>query len=289
MAYIELKDVDYVYPLAKEPALKGITASFERGKFYGVIGENAGGKTTLCNLLRGLIPHFYKGKLTGEVRIDGEDIRTLNMDVLSTQMGYIFQNPFTQISGVKSSVFEEIALGMENLGVPKEEMIEKVFAIAELLNIEHLLQNNPNALSGGQRQKVAFASVIAMDTDTFVIDEPTSQLDPDGTAGIFEIIHKLKEQGKTIVLVEHKIDLLAEYADEVLVLKKGELLAKGKTSEVLSDFSLTEQGVMIPHTVSFYKEFKERGHTLPEVPIMKESCVSQLAGMFEEREGGGSV
>ncbi len=289
MAYIELKDVDYVYPLAKEPALKGITASFERGKFYGVIGENAGGKTTLCNLLRGLIPHFYKGKLTGEVRIDGEDIRTLNMDVLSTQMGYIFQNPFTQISGVKSSVFEEIALGMENLGVPKEEMIEKVFAIAELLNIEHLLQNNPNALSGGQRQKVAFASVIAMDTDTFVIDEPTSQLDPDGTAGIFEIIHKLKEQGKTIVLVEHKIDLLAEYADEVLVLKKGELLAKGRTSEVLSDFSLTEQGVMIPHTVSFYKEFKSRGHTLPEVPITKESCVSQLAGMFEEGEGGGSV
>ena len=142
MAYIELKDVDYVYPLAKEPALKNVTASFERGKFYGVIGENAGGKTTLCNLLRGLIPHFYKGKLTGEVLIDGEDIRTLNMDVLSTQMGYIFQNPFTQISGVKSSVFEEIALGMENLGVPKEEMIEKVFAIAELLNIEHLLQND---------------------------------------------------------------------------------------------------------------------------------------------------
>ena len=83
MAYIELKDVDYVYPLAKEPALKNVTASFERGKFYGVIGENAGGKTTLCNLLRGLIPHFYKGKLTGEVLIDGEDIRTLNMDVLT--------------------------------------------------------------------------------------------------------------------------------------------------------------------------------------------------------------
>lgn len=289
MAYIELKDVDYVYPLAKEPALKNVTASFERGKFYGVIGENAGGKTTLCNLLRGLIPHFYKGKLTGEVLIDGEDIRTLNMDVRSTQMGYIFQNPFTQISGVKSSVFEEIALGMENLGVPKEEMIEKVFAIAELLNIEHLLQNNPNALSGGQRQKVAFASVIAMDTDTFVIDEPTSQLDPDGTAGIFEIIHKLKEQGKTIVLVEHKIDLLAEYADEVLVLKKGELLAKGRTSEVLSDFSLTEQGAMIPHTVSFYKEFKARGHEFSEVPITKESCVRQLGGMLKEREGEGSV
>lgn len=219
MAYIELKDVTYTYPLVKS-ALKNITASFEKGKFYGIIGENAGGKTTLCNLIRGLIPHFYKGKLKGEVTIDGQDLRELDIDILATQIGYIFQNPFTQISGVKKSVFEEIALGMENLGIPKQEIIERVFEIAKVLNIENLLQNNPNALSGGQRQKVAFASIIAMDSDTFVIDEPTSQLDPDGTAGIFEIIHTLKEQGKTIILVEHKIDLLAEYADEILVLQE---------------------------------------------------------------------
>ena len=140
MAYIELKNVTYTYPLTKEPALKNISFSFERGKFYGIIGENAGGKTTLCNLLRGLIPHFYKGKLEGDVLIDGEDIRTLDMDALSTQMGYIFQNPFTQISGVKKTVFEEIAMGMENLGVPKEQMIKKVFEIAELLKIEDLLR-----------------------------------------------------------------------------------------------------------------------------------------------------
>lgn len=276
MAYIELKDVTYAYPLTQEPVLKNITASFERGKFYGVIGENAGGKTTLCNLLRGLIPHFYKGKLEGEVLIEGEDIRTLDMDVLSTRMGYIFQNPFTQISGVKKTVFEEIALGMENLGVSKKEMISKVFAIARLLKIDHLLQNNPNALSGGQRQKVAFASIIAMDTDTFVIDEPTSQLDPDGTAGIFEIIHMLKSQGKTIILVEHKIDLLAEYADEVMILKRGEIIAKGNTQEVFSDFSLMDKGVMLPRTVSFYKEFKDRGHSMERVPITKKDCIAQL-------------
>lgn len=276
MAYIELKNVTYAYPLTKEPVLKDITTSFEKGKFYGVIGENAGGKTTLCNLLRGLIPHFYKGKLEGEVLIEGEDIRALDMDVLSTRMGYIFQNPFTQISGVKKTVFEEIALGMENLGIPKKEMIDKVFEIARLLNIEHLLQNNPNALSGGQRQKVAFASIIAMDTDTFVIDEPTSQLDPDGTAGIFEIIHMLKEQGKTIILVEHKIDLLAEYADEVLVLKRGEMIAQGRTQEVLADFSLMDKGVMLPRTVSFYKEFKDRGHSMERIPITKSECITQL-------------
>ena len=126
MAYIELKNVTYTYPLMKQPALKNITASFEHGKFYGVIGENAGGKTTLCNLIRGLIPHFYKGKLEGQALIEGEDIRTLDIDLLSTKIGYIFQNPFTQISGVRKTVFEEIALGLENLGMPREEMIEKV-------------------------------------------------------------------------------------------------------------------------------------------------------------------
>lgn len=276
MAYIELKDVTYTYPLSKVPALKNVTATFERGKFYGVIGENAGGKTTLCNLIRGLIPHFYKGKLKGEVTIDGEDLRKLDIDILSTQLGYIFQNPFTQISGVKKTVFEEIALGMENLGVPKEEMIRRVFEIAELLKIEDLLQNDPNALSGGQRQKVAFASIIAMDSDTFVIDEPTSQLDPDGTAAIFEIIQTLKEQGKTIILVEHKVDLLAQYADEVLVMHGGELIAQGKTQDVLSDISLREKGAMLPHTVEFYQILKAEGKILDRVPVTRQDCIAQL-------------
>lgn len=281
MAYIELKDVTYTYPLMKQPALKNITASFEHGKFYGVIGENAGGKTTLCNLIRGLIPHFYKGKLEGQVLIEGEDIRTLDIDLLSTKIGYIFQNPFTQISGVRKTVFEEIALGLENLGMPREEMIEKVLHIAKLVHIENLLQNNPNALSGGQRQRVAFASIIAMDTDTFVIDEPTSQLDPEGTEGIFEIIHTLKEQGKTIILVEHKVDLLAEYADEILVLYKGELIAKGATKEVLSDVSLSEKGVLLPRTVMLNQKLTEKGITLDHVPVTKDDCVSTLRKRIE--------
>ena len=281
MAYIELKDVTYTYPLMKQPALKNITASFEHGKFYGVIGENAGGKTTLCNLIRGLIPHFYKGKLEGQALIEGEDIRTLDIDLLSTKIGYIFQNPFTQISGVRKTVFEEIALGLENLGMPREEMIEKVLHIAKLVHIENLLQNNPNALSGGQRQRVAFASIIAMDTDTFVIDEPTSQLDPEGTEGIFEIIHTLKEQGKTIILVEHKVDLLAEYADEILVLYKGELIAKGATKEVLSDVSLSEKGVLLPRTVMLSQKLTEKGITLDHVPVTKDDCVSALRKRIE--------
>ncbi|BDF35461.1 ABC transporter ATP-binding protein [Lachnospiraceae bacterium] len=276
MAYIELNEVTYTYPLMKEPALQNISCSLELGKFYGVIGENAGGKTTFCNLLRGLIPHFYNGKLLGDMKINGEDIRKIDVDVLSTKMGYIFQNPFTQISGVRKTVFEEIALGLENLGVPKAQMIEKVIEVAKLLKIEELLLNDPNRLSGGQRQRVAFASIIAMDSDIFVIDEPTSQLDPEGTERIFEIIHMLKEQGKTIILVEHKVDLIAEYADEVLVFQKGRLLKKGDARTVLSDLELLEHGTMLPQAIILERELRLNGIVLPKVPVTTEECIDLL-------------
>ena len=191
-------------------------------------------------------------------------------------MGYIFQNPFTQISGVRKTVFEEIALGLENLGVPKAQMIEKVIEVAKLLKIEELLLNDPNRLSGGQRQRVAFASIIAMDSDIFVIDEPTSQLDPEGTERIFEIIHMLKEQGKTIILVEHKVDLIAEYADEVLVFQKGRLLKKGDARTVLSDLELLEHGTMLPQAVILERELRLNGIVLPKVPVTTEECIDLL-------------
>ena len=246
------------------------------------IKKDTGGKTTFCNLLRGLIPHFYQGKLEGEVLIEGEDIRKKDIDILSTKMGYIFQNPFTQISGVRKTVFEEIALGLENLGAPKEEMIKRVIEVAELLKIEGLLENDPNRLSGGQRQRVAFASIIAMDMDVFVIDEPTSQLDPEGTERIFEIISMLKERGKTIVLVEHKIDLVAEYADEVLVIQDGGLVKMGPVKEVLSDLEMLERGAMLPQAVILNRELKKNGICLPEVPVTTEECVRLLSERGKE-------
>lgn len=229
MAVVKLKDINYKYPLTKEYALKDISFEFEEGKFYGLIGENGGGKTTLCSLIRGLIPHFYHGELEGTAEVFGTDIRDHKAEELAVRIGYVFQNPFSQMSGVKNTVFEEIAMGLENLGVEKEEMIRKVEEVCRLLNIEELMDKNPNELSGGQRQRVAFASIIGMDNDMLVIDEPTSQLDPHGTENVFEIIRKLKETGKTIILVEHKIDLIAEYCDEILVMEAGQIVCHGRT------------------------------------------------------------
>lgn len=267
MALIELENVTYHYPFCKTPALRDISFSFEEGVFYGVIGENGGGKTSLCNLLRGLIPHFYRGELEGRVTIDGTDVRAWDTGRLSARIGYVFQNPFTQISGIKATVFEEVAMGLENLGCPKREMVDRVLQICKLLGIEHLMEKNPNELSGGQRQRVAFASILAMDAGILVIDEPTSQLDPQGTQDVFEIIHGLRGSGKTILLVEHKIDLIAEYCDRVLVMQEGRIVRSGPTAEVLAAPDLEDVGAMPPQVAAFGHAMAAAGKPLAEIPI----------------------
>lgn len=277
MAAVELKNVSYAYPLAEEKALRNISVSFEVGRLYGIIGPNGSGKTTLCNLVRGLAPYFYRGELEGECRINGRLLKDIDFDELSVEVGFIFQNPFTQISGVKETVFEEIAMGLENLGVSREDMIRRTVQIIRDLGIEDIMDKNPNALSGGQKQRVAFASIIVMEPPIIVIDEPTSQLDPHGTDMIFEIIYKMKERGKTILLVEHKVDLLADYADEILVLNQGELVAHGPTREILSDDSLLNQGTAIPEVALLGRDLKLDGLNLPEIPITIQRAAEVLS------------
>jgi energy-coupling factor transport system ATP-binding protein len=276
MASIAINNVSYRYPLSKKLALKDISYTFEPGKFYGIIGENGGGKTTLCNLIRGLVPHFYHGKLKGEVLVYGTDIREWDWGELSAKIGYVFQNPFTQISGIKSTVFEEVAMGLENLGTPKDVIIEKVVQVCKMLEIEDLIEKNPNELSGGQRQRVAFASIISMDSDTFVIDEPTSQLDPEGTEKVFGIIETLKNTEKTIILVEHKIDLIAAYCDEIIVMNQGTIAYSGDTYDVLTNLAIMEKGAMIPQTALFGHEMNRVGKPLERIPITIDEAVALI-------------
>lgn len=282
MNSIELRHICYQYPLTKHRALDDITFSFEQGKFYGVIGPNGGGKSTLCSLIKGLIPDFYLGELTGTVTIEGRPVSEWDKSELCAKVGYIFQNPFTQISGIRDTVLEEIVIGLENLGVEKREMLRRASAVAEQVGIYDLLDRNPNELSGGQRQRVAFASILALNADIYVIDEPTSQLDPQGTENIFAIIRSLKEQKKTIVLVEHKIELMAEYADEILVIDGGKIVRSGPTREVLSDYALTQRQVALPQTVLFGHAMAQAGRPLRALPITLDEAETYV----REREEG---
>lgn len=280
---MECRNVTYTYPLAEDPSLKNITVSIERGKLYGVIGENGAGKTSFGALLRGFIPEFYKGKMEGEVLLEGVPLSEYPVD-LSKKIGYVFQNPFNQISGVKDTVFEEVAYGLENFGVPVKEIEKRVVDVMRLTDIEALAEKNPFDLSGGQMQRVALASVIVLEPDILIIDEPTSQLDPKGTESVFKIIRALKEKQKTIILVEHKIDLIAEYADEILVFKKGELLKFGKKEEVLSDFSLLDQGAALPQVAILGKRLQEAGLPIDFIPVTEKQAIEVISKALKERK-----
>ncbi|MCI9217854.1 ABC transporter ATP-binding protein [Lachnospiraceae bacterium 42-17] len=282
-AVIECKNVTYSYPLAKEPAIKDLSLEIERGKFYGVVGENGSGKTTFCALLRGFAPSFYKGELKGEVLVEGKKTTDYGGE-LSAKIGYVFQNPFTQISGVKDTVFEEVAYGLENFGIPAEEIERRVVEVMQMKDIEALAMKSPFDLSGGQMQRVALASVIVLEPDILIIDEPTSQLDPEGTESVFAIIKTLKEKQKTIILVEHKIDLIAEYADEVLVFKDGQVIAAGDKRKILSDMSLLEKGASLPQVAVLGSMLKERGLPLSEIPVTEKQAVEVIARALEERK-----
>jgi len=277
MGYFKIENVNYKYPLEEKQALKNINIEIKKGEFWAVIGKNGSGKTTFCNMLRRFVPDFYKGELTGKITLEDKELKDYSQKELVQKIGFVFQNPFTQISGVKDTVFEEIAYGLENLGLEKEEIISKVEKILKLLEIEKLRERNPYDLSGGQKQRVALASIIAMDPDILVIDEPTSQLDPKGTEDIFKIINLMANEGKTIILVEHKLELIAEYAQNILVLDEGEIILSGKAEEVLNNKILLEKEIgMTQYSILAYELEKARKVEFEEIPITKEKTVELL-------------
>ena len=277
MGYFKIENVNYKYPLEEKQALKNINIEIKKGEFWAVIGKNGSGKTTFCNMLRRFVPDFYKGELTGTITLEDKELKDYSQKELVQKIGFVFQNPFTQISGVKDTVFEEIAYGLENLGLDKGEIISKVEKILKLLEIEKLRDRNPYDLSGGQKQRVALASIIAMDPDILVIDEPTSQLDPKGTEDIFKIINLMANEGKTIILVEHKLELIAEYAENILVLDEGEIILSGKAEEVLNNKILLEKEIgMTQYSILAYELEKTGKVELEEIPITKEKTVELL-------------
>ena len=278
MCYFKLEDVSYKYPLEDREILKNINLDIKKGEFWAVIGKNGSGKTTLCNVLRRFIPDFYKGELKGKITLEGKELKDYSAKEIVQKVGFVFQNPFTQISGVKETVFEEIAFGLENLALDAEYIRKRVEETLKLLRIEELRDKNPYELSGGQGQKVALASIIAMDPEIMVIDEPTSQLDPKGTEEIFEIIDILKKGGKTIILVEHKLELIAEYAEKVMVLDEGEMILSGNTEDVLKNKILLEKEIGIPQYAALAYRLMDEGKVkFEEIPITKEKAVEVFA------------
>jgi energy-coupling factor transporter ATP-binding protein EcfA2 len=278
MGIVKLTNVTYKYPLTQSPALQNINLQVNEGEFVAVIGPNGAGKSTLCYTLAGFVPHFFKGELTGTVEVSGAESSKSNLHEWVLNVGLAFQNPFNQISGAKYTVFEEIAFGLENIGIPRDEMIQRVNDAMNLTGINDLADRSPYSLSGGQQQRVALTSILVMQPKVLVLDEPTSQLDPIGTREVFGVIRKMAEQGMTVILVEHKVEWIANFADRVIALHEGKILLAGKPGEVLTSDLLIDKGFGISRYTSTARKAKELGLWKSDnLPVTLEDAVEGFA------------
>ncbi|MFZ5908398.1 MAG: energy-coupling factor ABC transporter ATP-binding protein [Chloroflexota bacterium] len=259
MPIVNLRNVTYKYPLTDKPVLEDINLQIEEGEFVAVIGPNGAGKSTLCYTLSGFIPHFYKGELTGAVEVAGVETHQSTLNEWVMNVGLAFQNPFNQISGAKYTVFEEIAFGLENIGVPRAEMKGRVERALEMTGIRDLADRSPYSLSGGQQQRVALTSILVMEPKVLVLDEPTSQMDPIGTREVFGVIRTMAERGMTVVLAEHKVEWIAQFADRVIALHEGKVLLDGKPGDVLTSALLDGKGFGVSRYTSTAREAHKQG------------------------------
>jgi energy-coupling factor transport system ATP-binding protein len=281
---IQVERLTYYYPHQEEPALKELTFTVQQGESVGIIGLNGAGKSTLCYAIMGLVPHFYHGTISGDLWVNGINVPDASLGEVSQHVGLVFQNPLHQLSGSKATVKDEIAFGLENLGMPREKMLERIEWVSELLGIASLLHRNPFSLSGGQMQRVAIASVLAMKPQVIVMDEPTSQLDPAGTAEVFAAIEALRKEGITTVIVEHKIEWLAEHCNRIAILADGELKAIDLPGKVFAQPDLHEWGVEPPVYTRVYQKIAAENHSR-EVPTTLKDTVERLKA-YEQNDQG---
>jgi len=246
MNKIVVDQLKYKYPLTESLALRGVSFAIEKGEFIGIIGQNLSGKSTLCQALVGLVPHFYKGSYGGSVWVDGLNVETSEISELAQKVGLVFQNPFTQVTGSKMTVFDEVAFGLENMGIPREEMKDRIEEALDLLRISKFRDRNPFDLSGGQMQRMAIAAIIAMKPEIIVLDEPTSQLDPEGSEDVFQAIQALSKEGMTVILVEHKMEKIARYSDRVMLLHEGSIADFDTPEKIFSQKDIEHYNVGVP-------------------------------------------
>lgn len=256
---LELRGVAYRYAGYARKVLQDIDLTLGDGEIVGVVGANEAGKSTLCLVASGLAPGSIRGELTGDVLIDGETMGGRPLHEFSTRVGIAFQNPATQLSGVTGSVFEEVALGPMNLGLGRRETVERAKAALATLRIEHLAEREPRRLSGGQGQLVVLASLLAMRPGHLVLDEPTAQLDPEGSRLVAVALRELAGTGTALLIAEHKTDLLDGLCTRVVVLDAGRIVLDGPTAEVFDDPSLAERGVDPPARVRLARRLREHG------------------------------
>jgi len=280
-----VRGLSFRYPGADQDALRETSLQVYRGEHVAIIGPSGAGKTTLCLCMAGVVPHVVQGDLRGDVLLFDKSTAGQSVAELSRQVGIVFDDPEAQLFNV--TVEEEVAFGPQNLGLEREQVLARVEESLEWTGTSQLRQAAVNTLSGGEKQRVAIASVLAMRPPLLILDEPTSMLDPAGTRQVFEVLEKLRSrEGMTIITVEDKVERLAEFAERLYVLFDGSIVAEGEPSDVLSQVGLlTAKGMEPPQVTMLENRFRPRLEPGSSYSITVSQAHLYLSRFLEERAG----
>ena len=273
---IEMKDFSFRYASGKRNALNNLNLTIEDGDFVGIIGNSGAGKTTLTYAINGIVPHHYKGDFYGAVTVNGLDTVDSSPEQIAAHVGSVFQDVDAQM--VASMVEDELLFGLENFSVPREEIEGRVAEALEQTGISALRHRDLDTLSGGQKQKVAIAAILALRPRIILLDEPTGELDPQSSEQIYSLLARLnREHGTTIIAVEQKIGPLCRYVKKLLVLEKGEVMLHGPVREVLeSSGRMEESGIHVPRIVSLHKELSGLGLVHSSAPVSMDEAETMV-------------
>ena len=280
---ISVKNVTYTYPEQDTPALKDVNLDVDQGEYVVVMGRNGAGKTTLCVLLNGVIPNVLGGKMRGRTEVMGLDTRRHHVYEMAQYVGMVLQDPEAQL--FTSNVRSEAAFAAENLGVPREEMVERIEWALEVVRLQEMVKRAPSHLSGGQKQRLAIAAGLVMRPSVLVLDEPTSQLDPIGAQEVFSVLRDLNQDlDMTIVLSTHKSEHAARYADRIVVLDEGRIVAQGTPQEIFSQVELLDRiYVQVPAVTRVEWDLeKALGKDRAEKGVLLEDTQSSLSKLLDE-------
>lgn len=267
---VSLKDVSFQYDGQEQYALKSVTFDIFDGEWLAIVGHNGSGKSTMAKLLNGL-----QFPSDGEITVCGIGLNEESVWDVRKQLGMVFQNPDNQFVG--TTVQDDVAFGLENMGIPRDEMVGRVQDALKKVKMEQFLYQEPHHLSGGQKQRVAIAGVLALRPSIIILDEATSMLDPKGREEVLETVRTLKnEKALTVISITHDLDEAAK-ADRIIVMNKGEVYREGSPEEIFSmDEELVQLGLDIPFSVKMSKAFRQHGFQFSKHFLSEEELVTEL-------------
>lgn len=277
---VTFDQVTYRYPGTDFNALNNVSLQIMKGEYVGVIGLNGAGKTTLGLCVNGVVPAMLGGERHGSVVVEGLDVEDYPVREMAKIVGMVFDNPEFQMSQMTCA--EEVALGLENAGVPYEQMRQAVTEALALVGLAGFDDRSPLGLSGGQQQRLAIAAVLAMKPKVLIMDEPTSNLDPLGKQEVFDMATTLNQDyGMTVIVIEHEVEVLAHYADRIIVMDKGEVIMNGKPHEIFSQVDrLNSLGLRVPESTELAYRLSQEKAWKGAFPTTTSEAVHSLSSLL---------